>query len=172
MTAATLVFAWGNPSRGDDSLGPRFAEGLAAMSLERPDWGAVEFLTDFQLQIEHALDLQNRSRILFVDASVDCQEPFAVSRVQPARDATLGSHAMTPQAVLHVYRQVLGEAPPPTWQMAIRGVSFDLGEDLSGEAGRNLKSALHWASEWLGKQRAGDYNSSQSGALAQDEAIS
>ena len=26
MTAPTLIFGWGNPSRGDDALGPLFVE--------------------------------------------------------------------------------------------------------------------------------------------------
>ena len=65
----TLVFAWGNPSRGDDALGPCFLEALEAMA---PD--ATELLTDFQLQVEHSLDLVGRQKILFVDASVSCTE--------------------------------------------------------------------------------------------------
>ena len=53
-----VVLAWGNPSRGDDALGPEFlraAEGIA------PRGGpSVEFVTDFQLQPEHALDVAGR----------------------------------------------------------------------------------------------------------------
>jgi hypothetical protein len=51
MTPPILVFAWGNPSRGDDALGPLFAERIEALGLP-----GVECLTDFQLQVEHALE--------------------------------------------------------------------------------------------------------------------
>ncbi|MBL8482901.1 MAG: Ni/Fe hydrogenase, partial [Rhodocyclaceae bacterium] len=44
------MFAWGNPGRGDDALGPLFAERIEALDLP-----GVECLTDFQLQVEHAL---------------------------------------------------------------------------------------------------------------------
>ncbi len=58
-----LVLAWGNPSRGDDAIGPAFAQAVEAWCLP-----GVEVLTDFQLQIEHSLDLSGRRCVLFVDA--------------------------------------------------------------------------------------------------------
>ena len=38
LTAPTLVFGWGNASRGDDALGPLFIERLRALAL--PAWNA------------------------------------------------------------------------------------------------------------------------------------
>ena len=49
---SVVVFAVGNPSRGDDALGPLLMAGL-----EQQDWPGVQLVSDFQLQIEHALDL-------------------------------------------------------------------------------------------------------------------
>lgn len=149
MTAASLVFAWGNPSRGDDALGPRFIERLEALACDHPEWGTFDCLTDFQLQIEHALDLNGRARVLFVDASVDCTAPFAVSTLAPARDDSFSSHALSPQAVLQVYRDVEGAEPPPAQLLAIRGERFELGEELSAGASRHLESALAWTATWL-----------------------
>jgi hypothetical protein len=65
-----LVLAIGNPSRGDDALGPLFASARGELARRRDRRGQVELLTDFQLQIEHALDLVGRARVVFVDASV------------------------------------------------------------------------------------------------------
>ena len=59
-----LIFTWGNPSRGDDALGPAMYD-----LLQNEDISGVDLLTDFQLQIEHAIDLEGRERVLFVDAS-------------------------------------------------------------------------------------------------------
>ena len=77
MPANTLVFAWGNPSRGDDALGPLFAEAVQAMNLPQ-----VECLTDFQLQVEHTLDLVGRQRIclsmLLVACRMACSRRFIV----------------------------------------------------------------------------------------------
>ena len=96
MNAPVLVFAWGNPSRGDDALGPLFAERVESWGL-----AGVECLTDFQLQVEHALDLQGRERVLFVDASFTAPAPFSLTPIHPDQDASFTTHAMTPPAVLH-----------------------------------------------------------------------
>lgn len=144
MTARLLIFGWGNLSRGDDALGPLFVERIAALGL--PD---VECLTDFQLQVEHALDLVGRQRILFVDASVDALAPFAVSRLCPARDASFSTHAITPEAVMQVYVDLHDEPPPPCELLAIRGERFGLGECLSVAASEHLEAALSWAENWL-----------------------
>jgi len=150
VTAPTLVFAWGNPSRGDDALGPLFAERLEALAAAHRQWGAVEVLTDFQLQVEHALDLQGRRRLLFVDASLEATPPFSVEQIGPLKDASFTTHAMSPQAVLHVYVELQDEAPPPAWLLAIRGEAFELGAAPSAAARANLDAALAWASDWLG----------------------
>lgn len=144
MTAPVLVFGWGNPSRGDDALGPLFVEQVEAMGLP-----GVECLTDFQLQVEHALDLHGRRLILFVDASVDAEAPFSVEPIAPARDESFSSHAMTPQSVLQVYCDLEDEEPPPAWLLAIRGERFELGEPLTPAAARGLEAAVEWVTEWI-----------------------
>lgn len=143
MSAPILVFGWGNPSRGDDALGPLFVERIEAMKL--PD---VECLTDFQLQVEHALDLRGRQRILFVDASVDTAT-IAATRIEPSRDSTFTSHAISPQSVMQTYLDIEKVAPPPCWLLAIGGASFELGEPISDRAAANLEAALTWARDWL-----------------------
>lgn len=143
-TAATLVFAWGNPGRGDDALGPLLVEALEALGLP-----GVECLTDYQLQVEHALDLRGRRRVLFVDASVDVAAPCRLSPLAPARDASFSTHAMSPAAVLQVYVDVEGETPPPAWLLAIRGECWALGAPPSPAAMKHLEEALALARRWI-----------------------
>ena len=154
MTAASLVFAWGNPSRGDDALGPLFIERLQTLCADHPGGDDCECLTDFQLQIEHALDLRGRRRVLFVDASVECAAPFSVSDIGAARDQSISTHALSPRAVLQVYADVEGHAPPPAQLLAIRGERFELGEGLSPAAAQHLDAALAWTMAWLVSGRA------------------
>jgi hydrogenase maturation protease len=144
LTAPILIFGWGNPSRGDDALGPLFVERIEALRLT-----GVECLTDFQLNVEHALDLLGRERILFVDASLDAEPPYRHSRLLPGRDASFSTHAMTPEAVMQVYADLHDNAPPPCELLAIRGDRFELGEPLGTTAAANLEAALHWAGQWL-----------------------
>lgn len=149
MIPETLIFGWGNPSRGDDALGPLFVEHFTTLAARHPEWGAVECLTDFQLQVEHALDLQGRRRVLFVDASLDAPAPCSLSRIAAARDASFTTHAMSPQAVLRVYADIEDGEPPPAWLLAIRGESFELGEALTATAAGSLRAALHVAADWI-----------------------
>jgi hydrogenase maturation protease len=149
LTAPTLIFGWGNPSRGDDALGPLFVEHFAELARRHPEWGEVECLTDFQLQVEHALDLQGRRRVLFVDASLDAPAPCSLARIEAARDDSFTTHAMSPQAVLKVYTDIEDGAPPPCWLLAIRGERFELGESLSDAARHSLQAALQRAADWM-----------------------
>ena len=144
-----LILAVGNPSRGDDALGPLFLERLAELWEQRGDGDEVELLTDFQLQIEHAVDLENRALALFVDASVSCLPPFQFTRLQPVRDTSYTSHALSPAAVLYIYQQINGVSPPPAFQLAIRGERFELGESLSAAAETHLAAALTFATQLL-----------------------
>ena len=144
MNPPTLVFGWGNASRGDDALGPLCIERLRALALP-----GVECLDDYQLQPEHALDLIGRTRVLSVDASLDGAAPFSVSPLQPQRDASFSSHAMSPAALLQAYVDVQRSAPPPATLLAIRGERFGLGEPMSEAARLNLEAALRWAQGFL-----------------------
>jgi hydrogenase maturation protease len=155
VTAPTLIFVWGNPSRGDDALGPLFGEHFATLAARHPEWGEIEFQTDFQLQVEHALDLHDRERVLFVDASHDTISPCSLQRIDALKDQTFTTHAMSPQSVLQVYADIEDGDPPASWLLAIRGESFELGEELSDVARRNLEAALAAAAEWLELQLAG-----------------
>ncbi len=134
--APMLVIAIGNPSRGDDAIGPLAIEKLAALGLTD-----VELLTDFQLQIEYAIDISGRREVVFVDASVDASAPFEFTPVAPAGDVSMTTHELSPSAVLETLRRLGGE-PPPAYMLAIRGYSFDLGARLSKQAAQNLDAAV------------------------------
>lgn len=141
MTASrVVVIGYGNPSRGDDALGPALIERLAALKDEHPRACDIELLTDFQLQVEHAVDLVDRDLALFIDASVSCPPPCQLLRLSPLPDEGYTTHAMSPQAVLHVYRKLYGE-PPPAFLLSVRAARFELGEPLSEAATAHLEAA-------------------------------
>ncbi len=147
MVKPVLVFGYGNPSRGDDALGPELLDALqknTAIKLNQ-----IEFLTDFQLQIEHALDLEQRHIVLFVDASVSCAIPFELHHLKPERDLSYTTHAMNPAAVLQVYQTIKKEIPPPCFLLSIKAQQFELGEDLSIGAKQNLLLASDFTVQLL-----------------------
>lgn len=142
--APVLVFSWGNPSRGDDALGPSLYDMIERRRQREDGFAHVEALTDYQLQVEHAIDLQDRRWILFADASADAPPPFAFERLEPAREVAFTTHSMSPAGVLAVYRDVYRRPPPPAFLLSIRGYAFDLGQPLSSRARQHLESAFEF----------------------------
>ncbi len=142
--ASRLVIGIGNPSRGDDALGPQAIERLEALAL--PD---LELLTDFQLQVEFLLDLAGREEVIFIDAGVAGDGPFTFAPIQAREDHSFSSHALSPQAVLLAYERHYGQAPPPAYVLAIRGYGFELGEGLSAPAAAHLEAALGFLADRL-----------------------
>jgi hydrogenase maturation protease len=147
-----VVFAWGNPSRGDDALGPLLAERLAALPAVRE--GRIALVEDFQLQVEHAMDLAGCALALFVDAASALETAFAFSELAPRLQPTHSTHAIAPESVLAVAAEVLGEAPPPAFLLAVGGESFELGAPLSARAAANLEAAWRYLGELLAAAEA------------------
>ena len=138
MVKPVLLFGYGNLSRGDDALGPLLLEYVE----NHCDLEKIEILSDFQLQIEHALDLENRSLVLFVDASVSCVGAFDFAVLKPARDKSYTTHAMSPAAVLDVYQSIKKQTPPPCFLLSIKAEKFELGEGLSANAEQHLAASV------------------------------
>jgi len=137
MKPRWLIFGIGNPSRGDDALGPMFVAALDGFE------GAVDLvlLEDFQWQIEHALDLKGVEAALFVDASLTAAPPFEITPLRPQADAACTTHALSPAALLAV-AQRLGQSLPPAALLALPGETFDLGAPLSAQGRAGLEAAL------------------------------
>ena len=146
--APIVVLACGNPSRGDDALGPLLLGRLDTWLTEEGLAGQFELIEDFQFQIEHALDLESRAAALFIDAGQDTSGPYTL---QPAvADDTPGhsTHAISPAAVLAVYRRIVGGEPPPASVLCVRGEAYELGEGLSASATKNLEAAWPALQQW------------------------
>ena len=89
-----LIIGYGNPLRGDDGVGWRVAEAVAAAL---PD-GAAEVLTVHQLTPELAELMSRADRVIFIDAAAEGEAGevscFALKSAgkQPA---LLGSHPVS-----------------------------------------------------------------------------
>ncbi len=142
-----VVFGWGNDARGDDGLGPLLLQRVA-----RAAWPQVLAIEDFQLQIEHALDLDGADLALFLDAGKDTPAPFTFAEIAPALVTTPTTHALAPEAVLDVYARALGRSPPPAFMLCIRGERFELGESLSPEASGRLEAAWTFVQDLMGER--------------------
>lgn len=146
MTAPILILARGNPGRGDDALGTSFADRLEAQLAGNPRF---DFLSVSQRQVAHALDLQDRAGVIFVDATADGDSPYSFEAIEAREDDSLATPTLSPEAVLHIFQEVNGGEPPPAWLMSIRGESFEPGSPLSAAASANLDAALQEFQAWL-----------------------
>lgn len=121
------MLAWGNPSRGDDAVGPWLADHFR--SHQNEDFTLVE---DFQLQVEHLLDCREADLLLFVDACCsEKEEDFGFEEVQATACVSHTSHALAPAELLSHYRRVFNEPPPPAFLLTVPGQAFDLGQPMS-----------------------------------------
>lgn len=140
-SAPVVILACGNPSRGDDALGPFFLDRLQAWLDSAGLADGFELIGAFQLQVEHALDLSGRRLALFIDAGEQTPAPFVFRQVEAMTSASPGTHALPPEAVLAVLRRI-GDHPPPAFVLCVCGEHFELGEGLSAAARERAEGAF------------------------------
>ncbi|MBI5263625.1 MAG: hydrogenase maturation protease [Bradyrhizobium sp.] len=147
-----VVLAWGNEARGDDGIGPALAAHVEA------HWPAAALVVDDQLQIEHALDLKDRSLALFIDAGHGTPAPYRFYETSARSGLTHTSHALPPESVLDVARQI-GVSAPPSFVLCIPGERWGLGESLSEAAEERLELARALIDRLLGEPDAESWRS-------------
>ncbi len=153
MLAPVLVFAIGNESRGDDALGPMLLRELDAWLIANNLADEFELMEEFQLQVEHSLDMKDRKLVLFIDAGIDTPSPFSFYRATAGNEPVLYSHALSPEALLQVAQRLHGTIPE-TFVLCIRGETFQLGEVPSSRALNNLAAALAFSRQLMSTPHA------------------
>jgi hydrogenase maturation protease len=147
--AEVLLTAWGNASRGDDALGPLLLQRLEEWALSLKMAERFEWIEDFQLQIEHALNLEGNTLALYVDAGQNTAAPFFFSPIYPLEQPWHTTHAMPPESVLAVFERIARKPPCPSFTLCLRGEDFGIREGLSVAAQNHLESALAFAQTLL-----------------------
>lgn len=150
MPAPVLVFAIGNESRGDDALGPMLLRELDAWLIANSHADKFELMEEFQLQVEHSLDMKDRRLVLFIDAGINTPTPFSFYRARPDNEPVLYSHELSPEALLQVAKSCHGDTPA-SFVLCIRGHSFELGDAPTSQALESLAAALAYAKQLMRK---------------------
>ncbi len=140
-----LILGYGNRSRGDDALAGAFLDAIAPQI----DANLFEIIEDFQLNIEHTLDIINRKQVLLIDAAVNLNKPFVFQQISPQTEIGYSSHALSPEALLGLCHQLAFKPIPPVFMLAIEGDDFSLGAPLSCHALANLTQALTFSERLL-----------------------
>lgn len=151
-----LLIAYGNPGRQDDGLAPLLAE-----RLERLNITDVEIDTDYQLTVEHALEISQVDIVIFADATEEDIEPFyfrPVSFDEPGANLSFSTHSISPQAVLKLSDELF-QSKAKAYLLGIRGYDFSqIAEGLSSLALDNLNQAEAFITPLL---QSGDFSLAQ-----------
>ncbi|MCX6868213.1 MAG: hydrogenase maturation protease [Verrucomicrobia bacterium] len=123
--AALLVIGYGNTVRQDDQAGPLVAERIAALDLP-----GVCTLACAQLSPEHAEVVALAQAVVFVDAQAGPDRHINLQPVLPGDSSQVTTHAVEPQTLLALARDVFGQAPK-AWLLTIPAELFGFGTDLS-----------------------------------------
>ena len=145
---------YGNPGRQDDGLGPEIVQELEQLHLP-----GLTLEADYQLSIEHAADLGQSDKVIFVDAAVRGTAPFQVKRLEASKSIEFTSHALGPESVLAICEDTYQHAPEALL-IAVRGYSFEFAEGLTDKARQNKSEALEFIKnlidQWRGKNMAAE----------------
>lgn len=148
-----LLFAFGNISRGDDALGPLLLQRMQQQNINQAGGYPLNYLQDYQIQVEHVMDMQDCERVILIDASQSLQQAYDFYCIQEQPESSYTTHGMSASNLLHIYRQVYHQPAPPTYMLAIEGNSFELGHPLSSKAEINLQSAYGFLTDLLSAEK-------------------
>jgi hydrogenase maturation protease len=132
-----LVIGYGNELRGDDGLGPRVAEDMAAANSP-----GVRVRSVCQLVPELAAEVADAQVVIFVDALADSRcSAVELAPVRAEEITEWGTHSADPRTLLAltlaVYRRT-----PEAWWLKVPGWNFDFGGGLSSAAKENIRQAI------------------------------
>ena len=135
-----LVYGYGNPGRQDDGLGISVAEKLDHWAKSRRI-NNVRTDTNYQLNIEDAINISENEIVFFVDASKEELKNFTITKVEPCDKANFTMHAVSPGYVLNICKEMYGKIPE-TYLIHIKGYEWNFLEEMTCEAKQNLKDSF------------------------------
>ncbi len=118
---------------------------MLAEKIQRLNMDGVVLQEDLQLNIEHVMDLQSQTPVLFIDASCKPSQGFHLERISAEPDNSISTHSVSPAALLHLFEKTNDSTAPEAFMLHISGKEFELGEAIS----QHTQSALDLAWEYL-----------------------
>lgn len=140
---AALLIGFGNQGRGDDGLGPLFAE-----RIEKAAPAGLDIDIDYQLTVDHALAASEVDLVIFADAEIGAEGSFSFRPVVGDGATGMGSHELSPEAVLALAGTLYGRTPP-AFILGIAGWDYgEVKEGLSEDAMSHLDQAEAFFLDW------------------------
>ena len=140
-----LLYGYGNPGRQDDGLGNVFIDQMEEW-VNKQGLKGFDFDSNYQLNIEDALEISDYELVIFVDASVEDIADFFVSKVNSNTKVTFTTHAASPGYVVDLCKKMYNKAPV-TLLLHIKGYEWEFKEGLTEKAKQNLEKAISYFKE-------------------------
>lgn len=149
-TPPILLLAYGNPLRGDDSVGWAVGERLAAMFPE----DVAQVIVQHQLTPELAEPISRAARVIFIDAEEGA--PAGAIRWTELRPAMAPaqpfSHQVKPAGLLVAAQELYGHAPA-AHLLTVIGESFGYEERLSPAVERAVGEVIEQIHQFVERGR-------------------
>lgn len=129
------VYGFGNPGRQDDGLGPAIIDKLESDGVE-----GIVIDSNYQLNIEDAHNISICDKVIFVDASIDADEPFSFNKIEPSAEITFTTHTMSPESVIALVKD-LYDKDMEAYVLGIKGYEWEFIEGFSSGASDNFNKA-------------------------------
>lgn len=134
-----LLIGYGNPAREDDGLGIAVAEEIEKLGID-----GITVDSNYQLTVEDAAEIAKHDAVIFVDASLNGEEPFTFTEIEPSKDPKMDSHSMEPDSLMGLTKELFN-SETTGYILGIRGYSFEMfNETITKKALENLENALNF----------------------------
>ena len=143
----TLIYAIGNPARGDDGFGPAVLK-----ALKKENLSAIDYQINYQLNIEDAELFSHYQMVIIIDASLN-PGGLKLSKLQAENTDPHSTHALTPSQVLAL-SQSLFQFNNSCWLLTTTGTQWDLGNKLSENVRMDIDPACKLITELVKKEQA------------------
>jgi hydrogenase maturation protease len=143
--APLLVIGYGNTLRQDDQAGPLVVEKIESYALP-----GVRTVVCAQLSPEHAEALALARAVVFVDAQAGPGREVSLRQVLPGDSSQVTTHAVEPQTLLALARDVYGQVPPG-WLLTIPAERFEFGTEISPLTRQGIEVAVRKVVEMAGR---------------------
>jgi hydrogenase maturation protease len=136
-----LIYGIGNPGRQDDVLGIDFVLEMEKWYKENNVRIIIDFLTNYQLNIEDAKTIADYKLVVIADASKEIPEGYQLIRINPKPSNHAMSHFLSPGALLNLCNDLFGQNPA-MFALHLAGYKWSFGKPATKKAKANLHKAL------------------------------
>ena len=142
----TLIYAIGNPARGDDGFGPAVLKALKKKHLP-----ATEYQINYQLNIEDAELFSHYQLVVIIDAAL-AKGGLKLIELHAENTDPHSTHALSPSQVLAL-SQNLFQFNNRCWLLTTTGTQWDLGNELSDLVRADIDPACELITDLVCKEK-------------------